>query len=142
MSIRDEKVALDTNVWIFGLRHPPEAPACALLLDRLGELNVVLPRQILRELQANLAEEEMKTLFRLVKRYAKRVAIRAEMADMQVIRKYQDRGCRLGDAVVTAHLEELGVDALVTENRHFLEEIRGLPFRTLTAREALAELQK
>ena len=50
-------------------------------------------------------------------------------------------GCKLGDAAVSAHLEELGVNILVTENRDFLEELSGLPYRRLKAREVLAELR-
>jgi len=39
-------------------------------------------------------------------------------------------------------LEELGIEVLVTENRDFLKEIENLPFRTLNAAEALAELKR
>jgi hypothetical protein len=55
--------------------------------------------------------------------------------------KYQRTGCKLGDAVVSAHLEEPGIKTLVTENPDFLEEILGLPFRRLRASQALAELR-
>ena len=55
--------------------------------------------------------------------------------------KYRNMGCKLGDAAVSAHLEELGVNILVTENRDFLEELSGLPYRRLKAREVLAELR-
>ena len=50
MSIRDEWIILDTNVWIFGLRRIPDFAACAELLQNLNRLRVVLPRQILQEL--------------------------------------------------------------------------------------------
>ena len=56
MSIRDDWIILDTNVWIFGLRRVPYLPACAELLQNLNRLQVVLPQQILQELQANLVE--------------------------------------------------------------------------------------
>ena len=32
MSIRDEWIILDTNIWIFGLRRVPDIPACAEIL--------------------------------------------------------------------------------------------------------------
>jgi hypothetical protein len=50
-------------------------------------------------------------------------------------------GCKLGDAVVSAHAEELGIKTLVTESRDFLEELTGLPFRRLSAGQAIAELK-
>lgn len=59
-----------------------------------------------------------------------------------IIEKFQQSGCKLGDAVVAAHLEEEGVETLISENRHFLAEIRGLPFRVLSAAAALEELEK
>lgn len=56
MSILDEWIGFDTNIWIFGLRQVPEIPACAELLEHLVRLRVVLPRQVLQELHANLSE--------------------------------------------------------------------------------------
>ena len=103
---------------------------------------MVLPRQVLRELQANLSEDELKALFRLVMKYSRQVIVRWEKAKMGTISRYRNLGCRLGDAALAAHLEELGVKVLVTENRHFLEEIEDLPFRRLSASEALAELER
>ena len=61
---------------------------------------------------------------------------------MEIIRKYQSLGCKLGDAAIAAHLEELEVKVLITENRHFLEELKDLPFRRLSAIEALAEIER
>jgi len=142
MTIRDERLVLDTNVWIFGLRRHPELPACALLLERLSQLQVILPRQVLRELQANFTESELRTLFRLLKEFPKQIVIRWEKTKVETIRKYQNLGCKLGDAAIAANLEEIEVEVLITENRHFLEELKDLPFRRLSASEALTELEK
>lgn len=48
----------------------------------------------------------------------------------------------LGDAAVAAHLEEPNIKLLVSENRDFLEEIQELPFRRLSAAQALAEIEQ
>ncbi len=103
---------------------------------------LVLPRQILQELQANLSEEEIRSLFRLLSRVPERLKINWDKTKTGIIAKYRRLGCKLGDAVIAAHLEELGIEVLVTENRDFLEEIENLPFRTLNAAEALAELKR
>lgn len=142
MTIRDERVILDTNVWIFGLRRHPQLPSCGLLLERLGQLQLILPRQVLQELQANLTESELRTLFGLLKQFPRHIHIHWEKAERETIRKYQTLGCKLGDATIASHLEELEVEVLVTENRHFLEELKDLPFRRLSASEALVELEK
>ncbi len=45
-----------------------------------------------------------------------------------------------GDAAIATHLEMMNINALVSENRDFFEEIKGLPFRVLRVEEALHEL--
>ena len=62
--------------------------------------------------------------------------------ELSRLRTYQRRGCKLGDAAIAAHLEVLGVGTLVSENRDFLSEIMGLPFRVLRAADFLRELGK
>lgn len=142
MSILDEWIVLDTNIWIFGLRRNPDVPACAQLLGLLDRLHIVLPRQILQELQANFSEAETRTLFGLFSHISHRVKITWEKAHQNTVGKYQRLGCKLGDAVIAAHLEELNIKVLVSENRDFLEEVKELPFRRLTAAQALADLEQ
>lgn len=141
MSIQDEWIVLDTNIWIFGQRRVPAFSECAELLDLLSHLRIVLPRQILQELQANFSESEMSSLFRSLNRLPNPPKIDWQKPAQEIIVKYRNIGCKLGDATVSAHLEELGVAVLVTENRDFLEELSGLPFRRMRAREVLAELR-
>ena len=60
-SIQDEVVSLDTNEFIFALRKDASHPACEILLfDKLDQLKIHLPLQILLELQHNLTDEEMR----------------------------------------------------------------------------------
>jgi predicted nucleic acid-binding protein len=140
MSIDNEWIVLDTNIWIFGLRNQADRPACSRLLQHLNQLHVKTPFQILLELQANLDPEEMKRFFRLVDLDPDRIGLCWERAESNLIEKYQKLGCKLGDAAIAAHLERMGLGTLVSENRDFIEEISGLPFRVLRAEEALREL--
>jgi predicted nucleic acid-binding protein len=142
MTIGPEWVVLDTNIWIFGLRHQPEQPACAQVLQHLPRLHVKMPRQFLLELQANLRHEEMREFFRLLHRHAEHTDVRWEQVELARIRTYRRLGCKLGDAAVAAHLEVLGIGTLVSENRDFLYEITGLPFRVLRAADFLRELEE
>jgi len=81
-------------------------------------------------------------IFGLLNQLPGRVEIRWEKAETETVRKYQHLGCKLGDAVLAAHLEEMGIKVLATESRHFLEEIKEVPFRRINAAQALAELKK
>lgn len=141
MTIRTDRIVLDTNVWIFGLRRTPAFPACAQLLDRLGELSVHVPRQVLQELQANLIERELRAFFALASVHPQRIALDRQKAPTALIVKYQGLGCRWGDAVVAAHVEYLDLPTLVSENRELLAGVPGLPFRIIPASAALAELE-
>jgi predicted nucleic acid-binding protein len=112
----------------------PDVPACLELLQNLNRLRVALPRQILQELQANLVDVELKSLFRLLNHLPIPPKIDWQKAAPVIVAKYQRIGCKLGDAVVAAQAEELGIKTLVTENRDFLEELTGLAFRRLNAK--------
>jgi len=142
MTIFDDWISFDTNIYIFGIREDPKFPACVELLERIGKLYVYLPRQIIRELQNNLHPDEVHELFGLFSRYPDRVRINWQTTTPALIEKFKRLGCKLGDAAVAAHLEEEGVDTLISENRHFWAEISNLPFRVLNATAALKEMGK
>ena len=140
MTIGPDWVVLDTNIWIFDLRRQPEQPACAQVMQHLPQLHVKISRQILLELQANLRHEELREFFRLLHRHPGQTDMHWEQVELARIRTYQRRGCKLGDAAVAAHIEVLGIGTLVSENRDFLHETIGLPFRVLRAADFLREL--
>jgi hypothetical protein len=98
MTIVDDWIAFDTNIYIFGIREDPNFPACVELVERIGELHVYIPRQIIRELQNNLKSDEVRELFGLFKRYPDRVKINWETTTLVLIEKFQRLGCKLGDA--------------------------------------------
>jgi hypothetical protein len=140
MSIANEWIVFDTNIWIFGLRNQADQPACYQLLQSLSLLYVKTPYQIFLELQANLVPEELKRFFRLIHLYPNRVELSWEKAELDLINKYRSLGCKLGDAAVAAHLEKMSINTLVSENRDFYAEIKKVPFRVLRAEEALQKL--
>jgi hypothetical protein len=65
---------------------------------------------------------------------------RWEKAKGKLLNKYMRLGCKLGDAVISSHMEELNIKTLVSENRDFLLEAEGLPFRVLNSEAAVKEL--
>ncbi len=132
--MNDEWIVFDTNIWIFGLRKQSD---CYQLLQNLHKLYVKTPYQIFLELQANLIPEELKRFFRLVHLNPNHTELSWEKAKPEMITKYRKLGCKLGDAAIATHLEMMGIKTLVSENRDFFEEVKGLPFRVLRAQEAL-----
>lgn len=140
--LSQEWLVLDTNIWIFGLRQHRNFPACKRLLQNLLRLRIKIPRQIVLELQNNLADYELKEFFRLLSSCPNQIKVHWEKAEVPRIQKYLRLGCRLGDAVICAHLEELGVGIFVSENRNFLKEIKEVPFRVISSEEAITEFLK
>ena len=136
-SIRDEAVAVDTNVWIFALRKEPTYPACeTLLFDKLPDLQIYLPLQIFLELQRNLTAGEMRRVVLALTR-ARTATWDYTPARLDLIRQWEQRGAKKGDAVISAHLEEAAISYLVSENRDFLKALPGLPFTVLGSEEAV-----
>ena len=66
MIIPPERWLLDTNVWVFGLRGDDAFPGCTQLLSRVGSFSVVIPLQVLKELNLALTEDEMRDSYRLI----------------------------------------------------------------------------
>ncbi len=136
-SIRDERVALDTNVYIFALRREPKYPACeTLLFDNLHMIQVHVPLQVFLELQRNLTGSEMRRLVRALA-MARTVTWDYSSAPPELVRHGEGRGATKGDAVITAHLEAASIGYLVSENRDFLTELSSLPFTVLSSQEAV-----
>lgn len=141
-SIRDNAVALDTNVFVFALRKEVAYPACeTLLLDKLSDLQVYLPLQVFVELQRNLSGGEMRGLMRALLQ-AKTVTWDYAPAPAELIARWEREGAKKGDAVIAAHLEAARIRYLVSENRHFLTEVPALPFQVLSSETVLKLLQQ
>lgn len=141
-SIRHEAVALDTNVFVFALRKDATYPACeTLLFDRLSELQVYIPLQIVVELQRNLTNDEMRGVLRALLR-AKTVTWDYSPAPTELIARWEHQGVKKGDAVIAAHLETAQIRYFVSENRHFLTELSASPFQVLKSEAALQLLKQ
>ena len=136
-SIRDEVIALDTNEFIFALRRDADHPACEILLfDKLSQLDVYVPLQVLIELQRRLHTNEMRAVL-LALTKSKTVNWDYAPAPFELVARWERRGAKKGDAVIAAHLEAAGIRYLISENRNFLVDLPDLPFEALTAERAV-----
>jgi PIN domain-containing protein len=131
---------LDTNVWVFGLRRAEEFLSCADLLDRLGSYSVLIPFQVLKELNANLTADEEQDFYQLINQHSDWIELRWEPAPVERIRFYESVGCRKGDAAIASHAEAFGITTIVSENRQFLQTMEGLPMEIVSSAVALARL--
>ena len=140
MTIPIERWLLDTNIWVFGLRREGSLQDCDALLNQIGSFRVVIPLQVLKELNLNLSEDEIRNFYRLVNQYPEVAELSWQSAPVDRVRFYEEQGCRKGDAVIAAHAEALAVDLIITENRQFLQTIKSLQFGVLKPADAIARL--
>ena len=138
MTILSERVALDTNVFLLGLRkgHPPSGR----LLTYLDRLRLAIPQRVLRELFVNLTPAGMKGFCDLFDAQAD-ILFDWTPPPANVAQRYLALGCKRGDAFVAAGVEALGATVFISNNRHFLLGMPGLPFRVLTPEGALTEIE-
>ena len=61
---------LDANVWLFGLRRVEPFLVCAELLDHIGSYSVVIPFQVLKELNVNLIGDEKEDFYQLINQHS------------------------------------------------------------------------
>lgn len=140
-STRTEFVALDTNQYVFAVRRDASHPACrTLLFERVKDLRIFVPREVVRELRRNLIPSELQAALAPLRR-AIDVFWDYSGPPEETLLRYRTLGAKKGDAVIAAHLDAAGVGTLVSENRHFLGEIPDLPFRVMTAAEILRDLR-
>lgn len=140
MTTLTDRWLIDTNVWVFGLRRAKAFLACAELLDHIGSYSVVIPAQILKELNLNLTEDEKRNFYQLVNQHTELIELSWEPAPLARVKFYESRGCKKGDAAIAAHAETLGIKTIVSENRQFLQTIEGLTLEVVNSAAALARL--
>jgi predicted nucleic acid-binding protein len=140
MTTPPKRWLLDTNIWVFGLRRDEAFPNCVQLLERIGSFTVVIPLQVLKELNLNLTEDEISDFYRLINQQPEWSELSWTTAPAERIKFYEERDCRKGDAVIAAHAESLRVGIIVSENRQFLQTIKDLSIEIVTAADALGRL--
>ena len=125
------KISLDTNVLIFGLRQID--PFAVILLKNLFQFEVRLSVQVERELRKNLSGGEFRQFYDLIG-VVSTIHIVYQLPDDEVLRLYRQHDLKTGDAMIAAFCEQEAIEILVSENRHFLQELPDRSFCILDSR--------
>lgn len=121
-------ILLDSNEYIFGLKELQASSTD--LLATLTSFSVKLPRFILDELHDNLGSDELKKLYRLIRKT--KTEIIEQKVPLKLVETYQKQ-LPTEDAVIAAYCEFLQVDVLISENRHFLMNFHPKTFDVFSA---------
>ncbi len=135
-------IVLDSNEYIFSFGLFKK-PSCELLINNLLKhtqiFSIRITRTIVNEVRANLTPEEFKEFALFLHNFThidEDITVPFELGA-----KYETKGLKPPDAFIAAYAEWTGVDALVTENRHFLSRQSNLPFKVINAENCLKLIQ-
>jgi predicted nucleic acid-binding protein len=140
MTTQTDSWLLDTNIWVLGLRRSKTFSACAELLDRIGSYSVLIPFQVLKELNVNLTDDEKREFYQVINQSNEWIELSWDRAPVARVKFYEGRGCRKGDAVIAAHAEAMDIHTIVSENRQFLQTMESLPMEIVSSAVALGRL--
>jgi hypothetical protein len=129
------RICIDSNQFIFGISGTDAAAEALMLL--LPRLDVVLPRLVVNEVTRNLTDPDVKSLYSLLSR-APQLVIIDEPVPAKLVAQYIALGLReKGDAFIGAFAEWQRAEYLISDNRHFLAELRGAAFEVASPEEFL-----
>ena len=129
------RICIDSNQFIFGIEGSD--PASEELMLLLPYLEVVIPRLVIKEIVRNLSVVQIKALYSLLNR-APRGHIIDEPVPADLVAKYIALGLpEKADAVIGAFAEWQEAKYLVSDNRHFLQELHTDAFEVLSPDEFL-----
>lgn len=125
------RICIDSCVFINGLTGAD--PDAARLLNRIGpDLVVLIPRLVAQEVSRNLhTTKQVQRFYRLF--YQRTSAfIVDELTLVALVNEYAGKGLpEKADAFIGAFAEWMQVRYLVSDNRHFLRELRTTAFQVL-----------
>ena len=129
---------LDANEYIFGLgifRKESCESFVEYFLANPSLHSISICRTIVEEVRDNLAPKDFQKFIKFINIFS---AIDEDfLVPFELGFKYETMGLKEADALIAAYTEWVGADALVTENRHFLNKHPNLPFKVLTAEKCL-----
>jgi predicted nucleic acid-binding protein len=133
--MKSMRICIDSNQFIFGLSGSDAASETVLKL--LPRLEVVIPRLVLKEVTRNLNQAQVKALYALLHQ-APHVAIVEEPVPAELVQKYVALGLReKADAIIGAFAEWQGAKYIISDNRHFLDELHSSAFEVVSPEEFL-----
>lgn len=139
-SILTEAGVFDTNVWLRAVRATSDDRVAIRLVARAVDLRIWIPFQVLKEIHTNLNEPELRVFYAFVA--SSDVHTDWQPPNARRIEHFQALGCKKGDAAVAASVQACGARYLVSANRHFLREVRPLPFLVFSPEETLQMLNE
>jgi len=137
-----KKAVIDSNVILVGLTA--EGTSSANFIINLNKLKdkyeFVISDDIYQEVIRNIPYHTKEKFSRLLK--FKALIIKDFFSDSNLFQKYRNLGLKKGDIAIAAFAEKENADFLISENRHFLNELKTRKFKIVNAEQFLKEVIK
>jgi len=135
-------VVLDSNELIFGLIGKEQYPK--ILIGNLNKLKLNcsfrINRQIVKEVLDNIPNYHHGKFFRLIDYGI--IKYDSKIIDKNLLNKYSNLKLKKGDNVIAAYAESVKAKTLISENRHFLKELKTRKFKIVNAEQFLKDILK
>ena len=132
------RLVLDANEYIFALGFFKKERCESLLkflIDSFPSHSISICRTIVEEIRVNLSPKEFQNFIKFINILT--TIDEDFFIPFEIGVKYEMKGLKPSDAFIAGFTEWVGADALVTENRHFLNRHPDLPFKVLSADKCL-----
>lgn len=137
-----KKAVIDSNEIILGLTT--EDTSSANLIIKLNELKdkyeFIISDDIFHEVMRNIPYHTKEKFSELLK--LKIIITKNFSADDNLFQKYKNLGFKKGDIAVAAFADKENAHFLISENRHFLQELKTKKFKIFNAEQFLKEIIK
>ena len=134
-------ICIDSSALVVGLQG--KDPSATKILELVGsDLNLIIPRLIAQEVTRNLSSpQQVRQFYQLFQNYSFAQII-DEPVPLVLVEKYVNLGLPAkADAFIGAFAEWMNVSYLISENRHFLRQVKTKAFQIMDADEFVKLLE-
>ena len=125
-------IVLDSNEYILFLNNL--LPDLNKILEN-SNFKVYLHELIIKEVMRNIGEDQKKDFYKLL--FKNNFIIHEEELPFYLFENYKKFGLKKGDILIASFCEWITADYLITQNRHFLREVKVNNFKILNLKEFL-----
>jgi len=132
------RIVLDSNEFIFAFME--KKTVCMKILENIDLFEVFMPLLILDEIVERLRILVNKNFASKIRHTVLSSSIHIldiSTLPKNLIEKYERKGLRTSDAAIAAFTEYIQADYLLSENRHFLKNLKTTKFRAKNAEQFL-----
>ncbi len=132
------RIVLDSNEFIFAFME--KKTVCMKILENIDLFEVFMPLLILDEIVERLRILVNKNFASKIRHTVLSLSIHIldiSTLPKNLIEKYERKGLRTSDAAIAAFTEYIQADYLLSENRHFLKNLKTTKFRVKNAEQFL-----